>query len=277
MQDTVKKPFDFKRLVVAVCVIPLLVLFIQFTRPEPWFFILLLIVSIIALHEFFSMYKVPLKLSIPALIAGAILFFIICFSPYLIIETMFFSFLILLLIRLFAFASPAGAMGGIGPVAAGYLYILWFLSFQWLLRGDAYGRYYIFLLYTSVWLADSMAYYVGTYLGKHKLCPSLSPNKTYEGAAGSIVGGIAGSLIISYIFGFQDILENLNLTVFTVVIMGAVLGSVTIFGDLVESMFKRDAGVKDSGSLFPGHGGLLDKLDGVLVAGPVLYFLLGFI
>ncbi|MBI4825338.1 MAG: phosphatidate cytidylyltransferase [Nitrospirae bacterium] len=272
-----KKPFDFKRLIVAACVIPLLILFIQYTRPEPWFFILLLIVSIAALHEFYAMYKMPHKLSIPALVAGTLLFFIICFSPYLIIETMFFSFLILLLIRLFAFDSPAGAMSGIGPVATGYLYILWFMSFQWLLRGDAYGRYYIFLLYTSVWLADSTAYYVGTYLGKRKLCPSLSPNKTYEGAAGSIVGGIAGSLLISYIFGFGDILENLNLTVFAVVVIGAVLGSVTIFGDLIESMFKRDAGVKDSGALFPGHGGVLDKLDGVLVAGPVLYFLLGFI
>ncbi|MDO8283129.1 MAG: phosphatidate cytidylyltransferase [Thermodesulfovibrionia bacterium] len=271
MQDTVKKPFDLKRLVVAFFVIPLLVLFIQYGRHYPDFFLLLLLVSLIALREFHAMYKVPLTLSIPALIAGALLFFVICFYPYMIIETMFFCFIALLLIRLFAVASPAGAMSGIGPVATGYLYILWFMGFQWLLRSDAYGRYNIFLLYGSVWLADSTAYYVGTYLGKHKLCPSLSPNKTYEGAAGSIVGGIAGALIITSIFGFED------LTVFTVVIIGAVLGSVTIFGDLIESMFKRDAGVKDSSSLFPGHGGVLDKLDGVLVAGPVLYFLLGFI
>jgi phosphatidate cytidylyltransferase len=270
MADTVRKPFNFKRLVVAAVVLPLLILFIHYSPHYPHFFILLLAVSLLALREFYAMYKVPLRLSIAALVTGALLFIVMCSYPYYIIDAVFISFFILLLIRLFFAGSPSGAMSELGPVAAGYLYILGFMVFQWLLRNDASGRYNIFLLYASVWLADSFAYYIGSYLGSHKLCPELSPNKTYEGAVGSLIGGAAGAMAVTSIYGFQES------SLFRAMVTGAVIGLVTIMGDLVESMFKRDAGVKDSGSLFPGHGGILDKLDGVLVAGPVLYFMMRF-
>ncbi len=270
MADTVRKPFNFKRLAVAAVVLPLLTLFVSRSSHYPGFFILLLAITLLAMREFHAMYKVPLKLSIAALVTGALLFFVMCAYPYYIIDAIFISLLLLLLIRLFLSASPSGAMSELGPVALGYLYILVFMVFQWLLRNDVNGIYNIFLLYASVWLADSFAYYIGSYLGSRKLCPTLSPNKTYEGALGSLIGGAAGALVVTSFYGFQDT------SILRIVIIGAVIGLVTIFGDLVESMFKRDAGVKDSGSIFPGHGGLLDKLDGVLVAGPVLYFMLRF-
>ncbi len=270
MQDTVRKPFNFKRLVVAAVVLPLLILFIKLSPHYPHFFLLLMIVMLVALREFHAMYDVPLRLSLPALVLGALLFFIMCVYPYFISDAIFICFGLLLLIMLFTTASPSGAMKVIGPIGVGYFYILGFMVFQWMLRNEASGTYNIFLLYTSVWLADSMAYYVGSYLGRHKLT-SISPNKTYEGVAGSIIGGAAGSLLITYLYGFQEMSFNQAL------ITGALLGAVTVAGDLVESIFKRDAGVKDSGSIFPGHGGILDKLDGVLFAGPALYFILRWI
>jgi phosphatidate cytidylyltransferase len=156
----------------------------------------------------------------------------------------------------------------LGIIGIGFLYISIFLSFQWFLRNNLMGREYIFFLYGSVWLADSAAYYTGTYFGKNRLYPAVSPNKTFEGAFGSILGGIAGALIMTSLFDFQDMLIT------KAVLIGAVLGGVTVAGDLVGSMFKRDAGVKDSSRLIPGHGGLLDKLDGLLFAAPVLYFIL---
>jgi phosphatidate cytidylyltransferase len=159
-------------------------------------------------------------------------------------------------------------MSDIGPAGVGLLYISCFLSFHWFIRTDIYGLEYSFLLYSSVWAADSMAYYVGTFIGKNKLFPSVSPNKTVEGAYGSITGGAAGALIINLVFNMPD------LSILGSITIGAILGAATIIGDLIESMFKRDAGVKDSSGLIPGHGGILDKIDGLLVAGPVLYFIM---
>jgi phosphatidate cytidylyltransferase len=161
-------------------------------------------------------------------------------------------------------------MSEIGPLGMGFFYVAGFLSFQWLLAEEILGKKYILLLYTSVWLADSMAYYIGTSYGRNKLYPSVSPNKTIEGAFGSIIGGILGALIIKYAAGIPDF------SIAGAVGVGAVIGVAAIIGDLIESMFKRDAGVKDSGGLIPGHGGILDKLDGSLVAGPVLYLILRF-
>jgi phosphatidate cytidylyltransferase len=112
-----------------------------------------------------------------------------------------------------------------------------------------------------------VAYYIGKGIGKRKLYTAVSPHKTIEGAAGSVVGGMLGALIL------RTVLIP-HMTVSSTVLIGMVIGIISIVGDLVESMFKRDAGVKDSGVIIPGHGGVLDKIDGVLFAGPVLYWML---
>ncbi|MBI4844111.1 MAG: phosphatidate cytidylyltransferase [Nitrospirae bacterium] len=271
MRDKVKKAFDYKRLASAAAALPLLILFLKNLPPDPYFLILLLAVGMLALREFHVMYKVPLFLSIPSVLLGACLLYVMCFYPFYISEAIFAAFFILLMLRLLIPPSPGGALKDIGVIATGYLYIIGFLVFQWFLRRDASGLENIFMLYASVWIADASAYYIGTYAGTHKLCPSISPNKTYEGFAGSIIGGAAGALLVSFIYGFQVLPAGKS------VMAGVVIGTVTVSGDLIESMFKRDAGVKDSGNLLPGHGGLLDKIDGLLVSGPVLYILLRFI
>jgi phosphatidate cytidylyltransferase len=202
------------------------------------------------------------------MIMGGGLLYISCLHPAYLLDAIFFALFFLLFMRVLVSGTPSGSMAEIGPLGIGLFYIAGFLSFHWFLRTEVLGMEYVFLLYTSVWIADSMAYYVGTYIGKRKLCPALSPNKTYEGAFGSIVGGSAGALLVKVIFRIP------NLTIGGAVFIGAILGAATIAGDLIESMFKRDAGVKDSSTLIPGHGGILDKIDGMLVSGPVLYFLL---
>jgi phosphatidate cytidylyltransferase len=112
-----------------------------------------------------------------------------------------------------------------------------------------------------------MAYYIGKGFGKRKLYVEMSPNKTVAGATGSVIGGATGALLLQTVIVPQ-------LTAPSAVFAGIMIGIVTIVGDLVESMFKRDAGVKDSGGIIPGHGGVLDKVDGALFAGPVLYWIL---
>lgn len=257
-----------KRLIVAVIVLPSLFAYIYFLPPFPYFLALLLGVSMLAMREFYVMYKVSQRLYLPAVVIGGILFYISCRHPAYFLYGIFLSFFLLLLLRLIAVRTPSGSMSELGPLGVGFFYIPGFLSVQWFLRTEVFGMEYIFLLYSSVWVADSAAYYIGTYIGKNKLYPAVSPNKTFEGAFGSIIGGVLGAFIIKIIFNIP------NLTIMDVIVIGAILGIATVIGDLIESMFKRDAGVKDSSSLIPGHGGVLDKLDGLLIAGPVLYFIL---
>jgi phosphatidate cytidylyltransferase len=236
-----------KRIIVALFIVPILVAWIYFLPPFPYFLALLVGVGMLAMREFYVMYGVSQKLSVDAIF---LVFFLILFLRIVVIKT------------------PSGSMSDIGPLGVGLLYICGFLSFQWLLRTEDYGMEYLLLLYASVWIADSMAYYIGTYMGRNKLYPAMSPNKTIEGALGSIIGGAISALSATLI------LDIPGLTVSNSLFIGAILGTATVIGDLIESMFKRDAGVKDSSNLIPGHGGILDKIDGLLVAGPVLYFVM---
>jgi phosphatidate cytidylyltransferase len=267
MQNKVKKSFDIKRHIVAVFFLPVLFAYVYFLPPLPFFLALLIVVGMIATWEFYVMYKVQARLYIPAVLIGGVLFYLSCRHPAYFLDGIFISLFLLLLVRLLLIANPSGCMSEVGPLGVGFFYVSGFLSFQWLLRKEVLGLEYIFLLYISVWLADSMAYYIGTYMGKNKLYPSVSPKKTIEGAVGSVVGGILGTVITKTVFGIP------GLTIIGAIAIGATLGITAIIGDLIESMFKRDAGIKDSGSYIPGHGGVLDKLDGLLVSGPVLYLI----
>ena len=257
------------RLIAAAFILPFFIAYIYFL-PESYFLGMLIAVSMISMKEFCVMYKVPARFWAPGILAGGALFFISCIHPEYFKHAVFISLFLMLLLRLLSVKTPVGAMSEIGPLGVGFFYVFGFLAFQWFLRNQDNGWKNIFLLYASVWLADSAAYYIGTYTGKNKLYPAVSPNKSFEGAFGSVLGGAIGALIIQEIFSIPDF------TAVKALMIGAILGLAAVTGDLIESMFKRDAGVKDSGNLIPGHGGLLDKIDGVLIAGPILYLLLYF-
>jgi phosphatidate cytidylyltransferase len=267
MQKEGKSSSLIKRHVTGALLLPVFIAYIYYLEPLPYFLVLLGAVAVAAMWEFYKMYRVPARLYIPGIMIGIVLFYIFCRYPDYIKEGFFVGMLLLLMLRLFFAATPAGCMAEIAPITMGFFYIVFFLSFQWLLRTGDYGLEYIFLLYIATWLSDSMAYYIGTYLGRNKLYPAVSPNKTIEGAFGSVVGGILGVVIIKNIFDIAA------LSVTSAVAIGTALGIAALIGDLIESMFKRDAGVKDSSNLIPGHGGILDKIDGFLVTGPVLYFI----
>lgn len=123
----------------------------------------------------------------------------------------------------------------------------------------------VFLLTAGVWAGDTGAYYVGKTFGRHKLNAKVSPKKTWEGAAGNVAGSLAGTALV------QAFLIPAMRPVH-VVALGVSFAVVGMFGDLFESVFKRGAGVKDSSRLLPGHGGLLDRLDSLFFAAPVLYY-----
>jgi len=134
-----------------------------------------------------------------------------------------------------------------------------------LLAPGGEGPWRLLLLMATVMMADSAAYFAGRALGRRKLAPSVSPGKTWEGAWASLAGGVLGALTVKF-FGLPA------LPAAHAVVLGLLVAVVGAAGDLCESLLKRWAGVKDSGRLFPGHGGMLDRLDGLLFGAPVLYY-----
>jgi len=126
------------------------------------------------------------------------------------------------------------------------------------------GSKLVFFLLLVVWLGDSGAYYVGKTFGKHKLSPLISPKKTVEGLIGGMTASILTAIVIHFTFFPKFPLLH-------AIIAGAILSVAGVIGDLAESMWKRSADVKDSGTLIPGHGGFLDRFDSILFTAPILY------
>ncbi len=126
-----------------------------------------------------------------------------------------------------------------------------------------YGGLMLLYLFTLVWIADIGAYFSGRAFGRHKLAPAISPGKTWEG----VLGGVFANLVwISLIYMLKD---DWGMSPFAFLLIGIATVSVSIVGDLFESVIKREAGAKDSGKLLPGHGGVLDRIDSVIAASPV--------
>jgi phosphatidate cytidylyltransferase len=122
----------------------------------------------------------------------------------------------------------------------------------------------VWLIFLTAFGTDIAAFFTGSAFGRHKLCPSISPSKTVEGA----VGGVAGSILVCGAFGYLFMPELL----IHCLIIGAAGSVVSQFGDLTASIFKRNLGIKDYGTLIPGHGGILDRFDSVLFTAPFVYY-----
>jgi phosphatidate cytidylyltransferase len=148
-------------------------------------------------------------------------------------------------------------------------YLPFYLPFFILIRQESMGLYWFFFLLAVNYAGDTGAFYVGRTWGRHKLAPQVSPKKTIEGS----LGGLAANLLVALIFQ-QTLFKQYPW--FQIALLGVVLGAVSQIGDLLESVFKRAARIKDSGTLFPGHGGLLDRVDSLLLPAPLLYFFLHF-
>jgi len=169
---------------------------------------------------------------------------------------------------LIAFSVTLAAI--IYPSLVSYMYPLRYHDYT---VGALAGTILVMFPITVTWATDTGAYAFGRMLGKHKLIPAVSPAKTVEGAIGGLIVAVAGAWIYAH-FLLRP-LAQLGLSPVGIVVFGLVIGVVGQLGDLAESLLKRDAGVKDSSKLLPGHGGILDRFDSLLFALPVAYLLLG--
>ena len=155
----------------------------------------------------------------------------------------------------------------------GFLYVGIFFSFIYLVNIKDGGQFYVWLIFIGSWMTDTAAYYSGKFLGKTKLCPEVSPKKTVEGS----LGGLLGSMICCAILGVVAKQYIATISIYHYLIIGALCGCFSQFGDLVASSVKRYVGIKDYSNLIPGHGGILDRFDSILFSGTVVYYYLTFV
>jgi len=264
-----------KRIITALWGIPLLTTIIWFG--EPWFTILVAIWGLLAAFEFYRMVAAS-KVS-PLTYFGLIWTLLFILSPHLDYDTLIpfllTSAVILSLIWLLLRRQKEGAFIGWVWTMGGILYIGWLLSYFVALRGgysplsitETDGRNWVFLALFTTFASDTAAFFVGRALGKHHLAPRISPGKTWEGA----IAGVFGAIIISLLFTISTPLQ-LPLTYWQTILLGLLVSVFGQLGDLVESLLKRNMGVKESGKLIPGHGGVLDRIDSVVFAGIVVYY-----
>jgi phosphatidate cytidylyltransferase len=257
-----------QRFLVAVVAVPLLLLLLYYERSEPTW-ALIFVASILAMREFFAM-TLPAEdrgaaLAMGALASAAFYWADIHTIQYAPTSKLLAGFV-------FAGSTIAIVLAVIVPglyylfrfrdiVYAGFLTT--FLAF--LKRVDpGNGGDTVVLVLLVAWVADTGGYFAGRFLGKSKLYEAVSPKKTWAGAWGGLAGSVIGVAVFKLFFA-----EWLSwLDVFLIAIPGGILGQL---GDLAESLIKRSVGVKDSGSLLPGHGGILDRVDAVLFIAPYVY------
>ena len=262
-----------KRWLTGIIAVPILIFLIACQLRLP-FYILLYLASLFGLIEFYRI-TVP---NLPRFVRGSsyvltFLLFAVIFERRIL--------LVPVVIVLWAFVPMAYYMlthpapnrqwtSDIGKTVLGPLYVG--IPLTMLLHIDRYypkGSIWIFFLLAVIFASDTGAFYAGKFFGKHKLYEAISPGKTWEGA----IGGLICSLMVAFFFLKIIALHRLDSNS---LIMAASLSVAGQLGDLSESMLKRNYGVKDSGHILPGHGGILDRIDGLLFGIPVLYVYLSF-
>jgi phosphatidate cytidylyltransferase len=289
-----------QRVLVGVVAIPIILALCL--AGGPYFFGFVAIVSAVALREFYGL--AAAKGAKPLLAAGIVAGFVINLSffvqwpmqPPLLVVTMIAAVVLCSLWELFR--NDGSPLLNLSATFMGLLYVS--LLFGTLIgirqlfvpgaiplarileRGaipaasantaqiHRWGGYLVISVLVMIWICDSAAFHVGAPLGKHKLFPRVSPQKSWEGAIAGFVFAIAAAVAAKYL-----VLTFLPLG--SAIVIGAIVGTIGQLGDLVESLLKRDAGVKDSSALIPGHGGALDRFDSILLVSPCVYLYLQYV
>ena len=274
------------RVIVAFVFAPLII-YLTILGKLP-FLIFIEILILLGLWEFLRLSKakeaeIP---KIPLIVLGAFL----GISAYLWGERVFLFFLLAILYASALFlvikGKTEGATSSLALSLLGFFYVAGLFSYLILLRelspqfipdrlaplATSYktGGLWIIYLLVCIWSCDTFAYFIGAPLGKHPLSSRISPKKTIEGFAGGILGAIAAAFFSYLVFFSSAQLRDLLIVSIIVALVGQA-------GDLTESLFKRDAGLKDTSSIIPGHGGILDRFDSLLFVSPIVYYYLKFV
>lgn len=260
------------RVITALIGAPIIIILLMFGPVWLWK-LLILSFTIGGLYEIFSMVQKRFPdygdLKPAGMISGAVIAAVILFQTAYMMLLPGIMMLGGSLYFLFYFKDLTKVIERMGYLVLGLLYVAFLTPYLGLLRDiSGYdGRYIIILIFLITWGNDTLAYFSGRAFGKHKLYEKMSPKKTIEGAMGGLIGGIVLAIIAKYTFITElSLLDAILLSLFA--------GALGQMGDLVESMFKRYFGVKDSSKIIPGHGGILDRIDALLFTVPFTFYYL---
>ena len=164
----------------------------------------------------------------------------------------------------------------IAMLLLGIIYIPYFLSYIIHIRSMEFGRFFIWFVFIGAFSTDTCAYFAGRMFGRHKLCPDISPKKTVEGAIGGVVGGgimfvLFGIVVNNAFVGF---LGGRQFNLLLLFVLGLIAAVISEIGDLVASSIKRQYDIKDFGNILPGHGGILDRCDSIILVAPTIFLFL---
>lgn len=232
-----------------------------------------LIISVLSLWEYYQLISEKAHISRGlGLLASIALFlsaikglFYLYVGPVLAI-TAFFILLIEIVRR--QYTGISNAIWNLSGILSGIIYVVLPWIFMFNLRTYPRGLYILLALFMCTWSCDVFAYIIGTRWGKKPLCENVSPKKTWEGFWGGLAGSLLGGVIVAYSLGFPPSLF---------ILIGLICGIAGQFGDLGESILKREVGIKDSGEMIPGHGGVLDRFDSILISATLTYLIFGVI
>jgi len=255
----------WSRIVVAVCLLPVVLGAVYLGGW--WLFALVALAALIALHEYWLMARALAPLALAGYIgAGLALVGAQLSGIGWMVGGLLATLPLAFLLKAISEARPA-ATAAVSSTVLGAVWVGGGLAFVLLIRGlPEHGRLALFTVMIAVWAGDTFAYFGGRLLGRHKMAPATSPGKTWEG----FLFGTAATVFVAFVALYKQHF----LTIPQSIVLGAVLAVAAPLGDLFESLLKRDAGVKDSGSLLGGHGGMLDRLDAFFFAAPAAYFVI---
>lgn len=268
-----KKHGLFIRLMTAAVLLPLVLVLVWHPNLHIGFTLFVGALAAVGLYEFYAL--VRLAGHSPETIGGIVAGTLVTVSGYA--GSLFLTTALLygaaLLVSALHIVRGQRSVAGLAASAFGVFYVGWFGAHITLLHNSAHGPGLVVALLVAVVLTDSAAYLVGSRIGKHKMMPAISPNKSWEGSIAGAVFSLGGMAVLYYLRNRYGWAAFPEWSLPRYLAAGFLLSAAAQIGDFAESALKRDAGVKDSGMLFPGHGGVLDRCDGFLYAAPFLYYI----
>lgn len=232
-------------------------------------------ISVIGMFELYRVFEFEKKpLAILSYVTAVLFYANLAFSivPDAILIVM--AFLIALMF-VYVFSYPQYKADQVMAAFFGLFYVAWMLSYIYQIRMVEHGLYAAFLIFICSWGCDTCAYCVGMLIGKHKMSPKLSPKKSIEGAVGGVVGTML--LTVLYCMVFREPMQMTNQNILMFAIISGVAALISMVGDLTASAIKRNYEIKDYGKLIPGHGGILDRFDSMIITAPIIYYLMQYL
>lgn len=267
-----------KRLIVAILFLPVFTWLITLSNPVPFYFLMLIGVSLAVFELGGLITNKGIRYSYPIVLIGVLLICLKLTFPQVVAplipgstSNVLWSIIIFTMLLLsfqeITFSKNPNHFVNISANLYAVLLIGGIGSYVALLRQLPNGSWWLLLLFGFNWFYDSAALFAGKYFGKHKLAPAISPAKTIEG----LIGGLVMNVIVAVIIFYTLLPQAMSFSLIGFVGLGILIGLTSQAGDLVESLIKRWSGKKDSSTIIPGHGGILDKIDNLIFSAPCLY------